>query len=128
MIVASTATVRNADEQVRRVYGRAVAIFPPQVLDVGDTFFSQELPISEKNPGRRYVGVSAQVVRLSNAEIRVAEVLLLAGQLLFDRCGSAADPYMTLVGYFNARRELAGMARYIADDVQTRVRNPKRGS
>jgi hypothetical protein len=35
---------------------------------------------------------------------------------------------MTLVGYFNARRELAGMARYIADDVQTRVRNPKRGS
>lgn len=128
MIVASTATVRNAEEQVRRVYGRAVAIFPPQVLDVGDTFFSHELPISEKNPGRRYVGVSAQGVRLSNAEIRVAEVLLLAGQLLFDRCGSAADPYMTLVGYFNTRRELAGMARYIADDVQTRVRNPKRNS
>ena len=30
-----------------------------------------------------------------------------------------ADPYMTLVAYFNATRELAGMARYMADDVQT---------
>ncbi|HYS34290.1 MAG TPA: helicase-related protein, partial [Pseudonocardiaceae bacterium] len=37
-------------------------------------------------------------------------------------------PYMTLVGYFNATRELAGMARYVADDVQNRVRQPRPGS
>ena len=128
MIVASTATVRRADDQVRGLYGRGVQIFPPQVLDVADTYFSQELPIGPITPGRRYVGVSAQGVRLSSAEIRVAEVLLLAGQLLFDRSGSAADPYMTLVGYFNATRELAGMARYVADDVQNRVRQPRLGS
>jgi Helicase conserved C-terminal domain len=128
MIVASTATVRRADEQVRALYGRGVRVFPPQVLDVVDTYFSRELPITPATPGRRYVGVSAQGVRLSAAEIRVAEVLLLAGQLLFDRCGAAADPYMTLVGYFNATRELAGMARYLADDVQNRVRQPRAGS
>lgn len=128
MVVASTATVRNAAEQVRALYGRGVEMFPPQVLDVADTFFSEEVPISTENPGRRYLGVSAQGVRLSSAEIRTAEVLLSAGQLLFDRSGAAADPYMTLVGYFNATRELAGMSRYIGDDVQTRVRSPKRGS
>jgi len=128
LIVASTATVRNANEQVRGLYGRQVEIFPPQVLDVADTYFSQELPIDRDNPGRRYVGVSAQGVRLSSAEIRVAEVLLSASQLLFDRAGSAADPYMSLVGYFNATRELAGMARYMADDVQTRVKRPRKGS
>ena len=128
MIVASTATVRRADEQVRGLYGRSVDIFPPQVLDVADTYFSRELPVGPTSPGRRYVGVSAQGVRLSSAEIRVAEVLLLAGQLLFDRSGAAADPYMTLVGYFNATRELAGMARYVADDVQNRVRQPRQGS
>ncbi len=50
-------------------------------------------------------------MRLSSAEIRLAEVLLLAGQLLLDRTGIEADPYMTLVGYFNATRELAGMRR-----------------
>jgi hypothetical protein len=128
LIVASTATVRNAQEQVRGLYGRQVQIFPPQVLDVADTYFSQEVPIDRDNPGRRYVGISAQGVRLSSAEIRVAEVLLSAGQLLLDRAGAAADPYMTLVGYFNATRELAGMARYMADDVQSRVKRPRRGS
>jgi hypothetical protein len=128
LIVASTATVRNAQEQVRGLYGRRVEMFPPQVLDVADTFFSREIPISKENPGRRYVGVSAQGVRLASAEIRVAEVLLSAGQLLFDRFGAEADPYMTLVGYFNATRELAGMARYMADDVQNRVKRPRRDS
>jgi Helicase conserved C-terminal domain len=128
LIVASTATVRNAQEQVRGLYGRQVEIFPPQVLDVADTYFSEEIPISQKFPGRRYLGVSAQGVRLSSAEIRIAEVLLSAGQLLFDRCKADADPYMTLVGYFNATRELAGMTRYMADDVQNRVKRPRKDS
>lgn len=128
VIVASTATVRNAQEQIRLLYGRQVEFFPPQVLDVSDTYFSQELPIDQDNPGRRYIGVSAQGVRLSSAEIRVSEVLLSAGQLLLDKAGAAADPYMTLVGYFNATRELAGMARYIADDVQSRVKRPRKDS
>jgi hypothetical protein len=113
---------------VRGLYGRRVEIFPPQVLDVSDTYFAHELPVGPDRPGRRYVGVCAQGVRLSSAEIRVGEVLLLAGQLLFDRAGAAADPYLTLVGYFNATRELAGMARYLADDVQNRVRQPRPGS
>jgi Helicase conserved C-terminal domain len=128
LIVASTATVRNAQEQIRGLYGRQVDIFPPQVLDVADTYFSEEVEIDDNNPGRRYIGVSAQGVRLSSAEIRVSEVLLSAGQLLLDKAGAAADPYMTLVGYFNATRELAGMARYIADDVQSRVKRPRKDS
>ncbi|MBN2446521.1 MAG: DISARM system helicase DrmA [Phycisphaerae bacterium] len=119
LIVASTATVRNAPDQVRALYGRDVAVFPPQVLDVGRTFFSKERPVTEHTPGRRYVGISTTGVRLTSAEIRVAEVLMAAGQLLLDRCGDVADPYMTFVGYFNATRELAGMARYMADDIQT---------
>jgi hypothetical protein len=128
MIIAATATVRNAKQQVRALYGRQIEIFPPQVLDVADTYFSCELKPSVENPARLYIGISAQGVRLSSAEIRVAEVLLLAGQLLLDRSGKAADPYMTVVGYFNATRELAGMARYMADDVQTRVASPRLGS
>jgi hypothetical protein len=119
LIVASTATVRNAPDQVRALYGRDVTIFPPHVIDVGKTFFSKEQPITEQTPGRRYVGISATGVRLTSAEIRVAEVLMATGQLLLDRSGDDADPYMTFVCYFNATRELAGMARYMADDIQT---------
>lgn len=119
LIVASTATVRNASDQVRGLYGRGVTVFPPQVLDVKDTYFSTEVEVSEQHPGRRYVGISTTGVRLTSSEIRVSEVLMSAAQLLMDRSGASADPYMTLVGYFNATRELAGMARYMADDIQT---------
>lgn len=119
LIVASSATVRNAAEQVRSLYGRQAAIFPPQVLDAADTYFSRELPISREHPGRRYVGVCASGVRLTAAEIRISEVLMAGAQLLMDRDPGGADPYLTLVAYFNATRELAGMARFMQDDIQT---------
>ena len=75
-----------------------------------------------QSPGRRYLGVCAHGVRLKSAEIKLAEILLLAGQYLLDQHGDAADPYLTLVGYFNATRELAGMRRYLDDDIATRIR------
>ncbi|WP_051109363.1 DISARM system helicase DrmA [Promicromonospora sukumoe] len=127
LVVASTATVRNAVDQVKALYGRRVTMFPPQVLDVADTFFSREVPVTLQTPGRRYVGVSTTGVRLTAAEIVVSSNLLSVGQLMMDRAGKPADPYMTLVGYFNATRELAGMARYVADDVQTAISRPRRG-
>jgi len=123
VIVASSATVRNAHEQVRSLYGRDTTIFPPLVLDAGDSFFAVTVPVTADTAGRRYLGVCTTGVRMTAAEIRIAEVLLAAGQLLLDRdldtTPHAADPYLTLVGYFNATRELAGMARYLADDVST---------
>jgi Helicase conserved C-terminal domain len=120
LLVASTATARNAPDQVRALYGRYVRIFPPQVLDAGRTFFSREIPVSQEQPGRRYIGISTTGIRLTTAEIRVSEVLMAAGQHLLDTAGdTAADPYMTLVGYFSSIRELAGMSRYMNDDIQT---------
>lgn len=128
VIVASSATVRNAPDQVRALYGRGVTVFPPQVIDVSDTFFSREVTPSQENPGRRYVGVSTTGVRLTTAEIQVAEALMAGAQLLLDKTGNVADPYMTLVGYFSATRELAGMARYVQDDVQTALFKGRPGS
>ena len=52
--------------------------------------------------------------------IRVYVALLTAAQSLFERFERAADPYMTVVGYFNSLRELGGMRRLSEDDVQTR--------
>ncbi|WP_434740281.1 DISARM system helicase DrmA [Micromonospora sp. SH-82] len=121
-IVASTATTKRAREQVLGVFGRDLAVFPPPVVDITDTFFSRQVPVTIDNPGRRYLGICAHGVRMKSAEIRVAEILLLAGQTLFDRYGAPADPYLTTVGYFSATRELAGMRRLLDDDVTTRVR------
>ncbi len=127
LVVASSATVRNAAEHVRALYGRSPAIFPPRVLDASQTFFSGDLPVTPATPGRRYVGISTTGVKLTTAEIRVAEVLMAGAQLVLDQGGEEADPYLTLVGYFNATRELAGMARYLADDVQTALAKGRPG-
>lgn len=118
-IVASTATVRKADEQVNNVFLRRVAIFPPHGIDVEDNFFSLQRPIEEK-PGRRYIGICSPGNSRPAVLIRVYVALLTAAQSLFERFGQAADPYMTLVGYFNSLRELGGMRRLAEDDVQTR--------
>ena len=41
VLVASTATVRRARDQVEQVFARGLAVFPPQVIDAGETFFSR---------------------------------------------------------------------------------------
>lgn len=120
-IVASTATIRRASMQTNAIFQRRLNVFPPPVLDIGDNFFSEEATPSDKVPDRRYVGICARGQRLKAAEARLVMSLLAAAQLLFEKYGPAADPYMTLVGYFSSLRELAGMRRLLDDDVQQRL-------
>ena len=42
-VIASTATVRRAADQVRNVFMRRLAIFPPKALDVEDDFFTRHI-------------------------------------------------------------------------------------
>jgi len=118
-VIASTATVRKAEEQVNNVFLRKVAVFPPHGLDVEDNYFSVQRSV-EKKPGRRYMGICSPGSSRPAVLIRVYVALLTAAQSLFERFGTAADPYMTVVGYFNSLRELGGMRRLAEDDVQTR--------
>ncbi|MET3497097.1 DISARM system helicase DrmA [Variovorax boronicumulans] len=118
-IIASTATVRKAREQVNHVFMRQVSVFPPHGLDVEDNYFSVQRPIEDK-PGRRYLGICSPGSSRPAMLIRVYTAFLTAAQALFDRFGEPADPYMTMVGYFNSLRELGGMKRLAEDDVQTR--------
>ena len=106
-IIASTATVRKAREQVNNVFMRRVSVFPPHGLDVEDNYFSVQRPIEDK-PGRRYLGVCSPGSSRPAMLIRVYTAFLTAAQALFDRFGEPADPYMTMVGYFNSLRELGG--------------------
>lgn len=125
-LIASTATIRQAREQIRALFLRDVRVFPPQGLDVEDNFFSVQRPPSERYPGRRYIGIAAFGRRLKLALIRVYVAYLAAGQTLFARYGKAADPWMTLLGYFNSMRELGGMRRLVDDDVRSRLRDMDR--
>jgi hypothetical protein len=123
VLVASTATVRRARDQVEQVFARGLTVFPPPVLDAGNTFFSRLVAPSKDTPGRRYRGVLAPGERLKSVEIRVVAALMEHAQFLLDRHGVAADPYMTVVDYFTSTRELAGMRRLVEDDVTDRLRS-----
>jgi hypothetical protein len=125
-LIASTATIRQASEQVRRLFLREVRVFPPQGLDARDNFFSVQREPSDQYPGRRYVGVCALGRRHKAALIRVYTAYLAAGRYLFERYGVAVDPWMTLAGYFNSMRELGGMRRMVDDDVRSRLRDSDR--
>ncbi|MBO0783833.1 MAG: helicase, partial [Ktedonobacteraceae bacterium] len=120
-VIAATATIRQADLQVRALFMRKVNIFPPQGLDVQDNFFSRQRPPSTEIPGRRYLGICAGGKRLKAAEIRVYLAYLAAAQVLYEKYGPPADPWMTLVGYFNSVRELGGMRHMLDDDIKNRI-------
>src|SRR5205823_10039438 len=59
-IIASTATVRRAENQIRALFNhRLVDIFPPPGPDRRDSFFAQVHTRDESN-AREYVGIAAQ--------------------------------------------------------------------
>lgn len=116
-IVASTATARRAGQQMRRLFGRAeTAIFPPYGTRADDNFFA--VP-DESRPERLYVGVAATGRATKKVLKRVYTTLLGAAQWnVVNRKGDARnDAYLSLVGYFNALRELGGMRMIVDDEV-----------
>lgn len=128
-VIASTATIRRAPDQVRKLFAREVSIFPPNGLDPTDNFFSLQRPISDEAPGRLYVGIAARGSRMKQVLIRLYAAILAAAQQLANEYGEeAVDPYMTLVGYFGSLRELGGMRRLVDDDIASRAyRMDRRG-
>jgi hypothetical protein len=48
---------------------------------------------------------------------------MAAAQKLYDDYDRLADPWMTLAGYFNSIRELAGTRRLVEDDIRARLRD-----
>jgi len=121
-VVASTATIRNAEQQISGLFTREARIFPSPGLSHKDSFFAKQRPLSEK-PGRLYVGVFAPGRSMKTALLRVYANQLSSTTVMEDTHPSQAlDPYQTLVGYFNSLRELGGAVRLIEDDVPSRMR------
>ncbi len=126
-IVASTATVRRAERQIQGLFGRTVVdIFPPPGPDRLHSFFARVQPSDESN-ARLYVAVAAQGRSPKVVLLRSYLALLSAAQKAYLAAGAwrvkdnPADPYMTLVGYFNSLRELGGTRRIVEDEVATRL-------
>ena len=116
-IVASTATIRRAEDQCRALYDRPMLQFPPSGLSASDSYFAVE----DRNlPGQLYVGFlpTASSSPLT-AQIR-SVVALQQGTLTATPDGTpdqALDPYWTLIQYFGSLKELGRAATFISADI-----------
>jgi len=105
-IVASSATISRAKEQVKSLYGTdKLHIFPSQGLEFGNTWFSEEKMIGEEYPGRMYLGILASgYPSVQTQTVRVYSAVLQKVKGLENE--ENIDYYWTLLGYFNTIREL----------------------
>jgi hypothetical protein len=118
-VVASTATIRRATDQVRAVFDRESRQFPPPGIDPDDSFFSVSAS-REELATREYVGVMAPGTSHATLMVRTYAALLQAGVAL-DAGDEVRDAYWTLLGYFNSLRVLGAAYMQTIDDVPDRI-------
>lgn len=116
--ICATATIRRADEQIRKLYGRSAALFPPPGLSASDSYFSRE---ERDRPGRLYVGSMGQGHTPTFASVIASSAILAAAQDVREAHGDLADTWWTLVSYHNSKRELGKTLSLARDDIPARL-------
>jgi len=119
-LVASTATIRRAPEQVAAVFNRTARQFPPPGIDSGDSFFAVDATPEEKGT-RRYVGLMAPSTSHATLLVRTYAALLQGAKDL-PAPDAVKDAYWTLLGYFNSLRVLGAAYIQSIDDVPDRIK------
>lgn len=123
-IIASTATISRAEEQIKALYSREnVTIFPPSGLEANDTFFAKEEidENGEKTPGRKYIGIMAPAHgSMQTTQARIYAALLQYTSSLISNVEK--DPWWTLICFFNSLRELGGAGTLLVADTRDYLR------
>ena len=116
--VASTATIRMAKQQVRALYARDLAVFPPPGLSCDDTFFAR---VDRRRPGRIYMGYLAPLLDQQHCLAPMAGALLLGPEAVFR--GEVdddllLDAWWTQVLYHSSLRGVGNSENAFATDVR----------
>ena len=120
--IASTATIRMAREQVRRLYGRETAVFPPPGLSADDSWFART---DRSRPGRLYVGYLAPGLDQQHCLAPLAAALLAAPLTVFEDQQDAddlLDAWWTQVVYHGSLRGVGASHNAFVTDVRTFMR------
>jgi hypothetical protein len=122
-IIASTATIRGATEQVSTVYAREnLQLFPSPGLAMGDSFFGryareQDGQLAE---GRLYLGIHASGYRsFLTAQVRTFSAAMFRAGMFED----GKDAWWTLLAFYNSLRELGGAQTLFQSDIAARMKD-----
>ena len=116
--IASTATIRMAREQVRRLYARELAVFPPPGLSHGDSYFART---DHERPGRLYVGYLAPMLDQQHCMGPLAAALLAGPRSVFDGHSDPddlLDAWWTLVVYHGSLKGVGNSHNAFVTDVR----------
>ena len=116
--VASTATIRMAEQQVRALYARDLAVFPPPGLSCDDTFFAR---VDRRQPGRLYMGYLAPLLDQQHCLAPLAGALLLGPEAVFrgevDKY-PLLDAWWTQVLYHGSLKGVGNSENAFATDIR----------
>lgn len=122
--IASTATINNADKQSSNLFSKKLFQFPPAGLTINDSFFVKQGNFDdgfdEKNPGRLYAGIYSPGKGPLTPLVRLWSRMLKTSKDFED--DDLVSKYWTLVGYFNAIRELGGAIALYNEDIRVRLK------
>ncbi|MEA3385274.1 MAG: helicase-related protein [Thermodesulfobacteriota bacterium] len=113
--IASTATIRNAKEQVKKLFARDVRIFPSPGLNWSDSFFAR---VDKEKPGRLYIGYYAPNLPRNKSFAPLGAALLLSSSLWNDTDESVQDAWWTLVAYHGSLRGLGITHNLLGSEVR----------
>ncbi|MCX6234349.1 MAG: helicase-related protein [Bacteroidetes bacterium] len=112
-IIASTATTRNTELQIRNLYNRDLAVFPPAGIHYNDSFFAFTL----KKSRRKYIGFMPTGKTGMDTQLKFLSHLLYARAELLeflrkeygnqqDLISKELDQYYTIVSYYNSLKDV----------------------
>ena len=122
-LIASTATIRGAAEQVMSLYARSqTQLFPSPGLLMGDSFFGKYArdEAGRLRDGRLYLGIHAG----DYGSVLTAQVRAFSASLFrpFSFAADRRDPWWTLLAFYNSIRELGGAKTLFDSDIRSRLK------
>jgi hypothetical protein len=121
--IASSATVRDSDTQIKRLLGRSTEIFPPRGINASDSFFAKD--DDSEDTSRLYTGYMAQGLNSTSAAHWAAAAILQSVRGIAEKKSLTADEIdflWSLVCYCNSKRELGLINASTNDEILSRMR------
>src|SRR4029077_2559579 len=119
-LIASTATIRGAEDQTKALYGRdRMELFPSPGLSMSDSYFGKYARRSDGrlSSGRLYLGIHANDYgSILTAQVRAFSSVLFRPAFLE---GPARDPWWSLLIFYNSIRELSGARTLFESDIRS---------
>ena len=131
--IASSATIKEADKQVKTIFRKDIRIFPHPGISASNNFFAktdEDNSCTKSESGRLYVGIcSAKSV--FELPIKICAILMSEIHRIKENPGlygiskhdikSAVDPYWTYVSYFSDLQLMSRFSGFYGDDIERDV-------